>query len=38
MVFENRMKRIFWSKRDEETGEWRKLHKEEINLLAPELF
>jgi len=27
-VFENRMLRIFGPKRDEVTGEWRKLHKE----------
>jgi len=31
-VYENRvLRRVFRSKRDEETGEWRKLHKEEIN-------
>jgi hypothetical protein len=31
-VFENRMlRRIFGTKRDEVTGEWRKLHKEELN-------
>jgi hypothetical protein len=31
-VFENRMlKRIFGPKRDELTGEWRKLHNEELN-------
>jgi len=31
-VFENRMlRRIFGSKRDEITGEWRKLHNEELN-------
>jgi hypothetical protein len=30
-VFENRvLKRIFGPKRDEVTGEWRKLHKEEL--------
>jgi hypothetical protein len=30
-VFENRvLRRIFGSKRDEVTGEWRKLHKEEL--------
>jgi hypothetical protein len=30
-VFENRVLRgIFWSKRDKVTGEWRKLHNEEI--------
>jgi len=31
MVFENRVRRIFWLKRDEVTGEWRKLHNEELN-------
>jgi len=31
-VFENRvLRRIFGSERDEVTGEWRKLHKEELN-------
>jgi len=25
------LRRIFWSKRDEETGEWRKLHIEKLN-------
>jgi hypothetical protein len=31
-VFENRvLKRIFRPKRDEVTGEWRKLHNEELN-------
>jgi len=31
-VFENRaLRRIFGLKRDEVTGEWRKLHNEEIN-------
>ena len=31
-VFENRVLRgIFVSKRDEVTGEWRKLHNEELN-------
>jgi len=31
-VFENRvLSRIFWSKRDEVTGEWRKLHNEELS-------
>jgi hypothetical protein len=31
-VFENRvLRRIFGSKRDEGTGEWRKLHNEELN-------
>ena len=31
-VFENRvLMRIFGAKRDEVTGEWRKLHNEELN-------
>ena len=31
-VFENRvMRRVFGSKTDEVTGEWRKLHNEELN-------
>jgi hypothetical protein len=31
-VFENRvLRRIFGPKRDETTGEWRKLHNEELN-------
>ena len=31
-MFENRvLKRVFGSKRDEVTGEWRKLHNEELN-------
>jgi hypothetical protein len=31
-VFENRMlRRVFGPKRDEVTGEWRKLHNEELN-------
>jgi len=35
-VFENRVwRRIFGSKRDEVTGEWRKLHNEELNDLYP---
>ena len=30
-MFENRvLRRVFGSKRDEVTGEWRKLHKEEL--------
>jgi len=40
-VFENRvLRRIFGPKRDEETGEWRKLHKEELNDLycSPNIF
>jgi hypothetical protein len=33
-VFENRvMRRIFGRKRDEVTGEWRKLHSEELHNL-----
>jgi hypothetical protein len=32
MVFENRvLRRVFGSKRDEVTGEWGKLHNEELN-------
>ena len=31
-VFENRvLRRVFGPKRDEVTGEWRTLHKEELN-------
>jgi hypothetical protein len=31
-MFENRvLRRIFWPKRDEVTGEWRKLHKDELH-------
>jgi len=30
-VFENRVLRVFGSKRDEETREWRKLHNEELS-------
>jgi hypothetical protein len=34
-VFENRvLRRNFGSKRDEVTGEWRKLHNEELNDLC----
>jgi hypothetical protein len=34
-VFENRvLRRIFETKRDEVTGEWRKVHNEELNLYA----
>ena len=38
-VFENRvLRRIFWPKRDEVTGEWRKLHSEELNdLYSPNI-
>jgi hypothetical protein len=35
-VFENRvLRRIFGPKRDEVTGEWRKLHNEELHDLYP---
>jgi hypothetical protein len=30
-VFENRVLRVFGPKRDEVTGEWKKLHNEELN-------
>jgi len=31
-LFENRvLRRIFWPKRDEVSGEWRELHNEELN-------
>jgi hypothetical protein len=34
-VFENRvLRRIFGPKRDEVTGEWRKLHNEELHALS----
>jgi hypothetical protein len=32
-VFENRVLRIFGAKRDEVTGEWRKLHNEDLRIL-----
>jgi hypothetical protein len=41
MVFENRvLRRIFGPKSDEITGEWRRLHEEELNDLnySPILF
>jgi hypothetical protein len=35
-VFENRvLRRVFGPKRDEATGEWRKLHNEELNDCIP---
>jgi hypothetical protein len=34
-VFENRVLRIFGPKRDEVTGDWRKLHNEEPKDLYP---
>jgi len=35
-VFENRvLRRIFGLKRDEVTGEWRKLHNEELKFCSP---
>jgi len=40
-VFENRvLRRVFGPKRDEVTGEWRKLHNEELNDLycSPNIF
>jgi len=39
-VFENRvLRRIFGSKTDEVTGEWRKLHNEEFNdLYSPNII
>jgi hypothetical protein len=40
-VFENRViRRIFVPKRDEVTGEWRKLHNDELNILysSPNIF
>jgi len=40
-VFHNRvLRRIFGSQRDEGTGEWRKLHNEELNGLyySPNIF
>jgi hypothetical protein len=39
-VFENRvLRRTFGPKRDEVTGEWRKLHNEELhNLYSPQIL
>jgi hypothetical protein len=39
-VFENRvLRRIFGPKTDEETGEWKKLHSEELQfLLIPKYY
>ena len=35
-VFENRvLRRVFGPKRDEVTGEWRKLHNEELGICTP---
>jgi hypothetical protein len=34
-VFEKVLRRIFGPKRDEVTGEWRKLHSVELNDLYP---
>jgi hypothetical protein len=35
-VFENRvLGKVFGPKRDEVTGEWRKVHNEELNDLSP---
>jgi hypothetical protein len=37
-VCENRvLRRVFGSKRDEATGEWRKLQNEKLNPFTPEL-
>jgi len=37
-VFENRVLGEYWPKRDEGTGEWRKLHNEELNnLFSPDI-
>jgi hypothetical protein len=38
-VFENRvLRRIFGPKKDEVTGEWRKLHNEELHVLFSHLL
>ena len=37
-LFEYRVFRIFGPQMDEVTGEWRKLRKEELNLLATDFF
>jgi hypothetical protein len=41
MMFENRvLRRIFGTKRDDVTGEWRKLHNEELHnlYLSPDII
>jgi hypothetical protein len=37
-VFENRVLRLFGPKRDEMTGEWRKVHMEELRILCSSLI
>jgi hypothetical protein len=38
-VFENRVRKIFGPKRDEVTGEWRRLHNEKLNeLYSPDII
>ena len=39
-VFENRVLRIFGPKRDEVTGQWRKIHNEQLNNMysSPNIF
>ena len=40
-MFENKvLRKIFWAKRDEITGEWRKLHNAELHALysSPNIF
>jgi hypothetical protein len=37
-VFENRVLKIFWPRRDEVTKDWTKLHNEELNdLYSPNI-